>query len=85
MTTPTSYLLPILPEGLESLAELALDLSWSWNYTVEALWRRIATPRHPWEASGTSGMKVLVSRGYGSVARRLWLLDARALPPPCVA
>jgi starch phosphorylase len=53
MITPTSYLLPILPEGLESLAELALDLSWSWNYTADALWGRIdpelwTLVRNPW-------------------------------------
>jgi starch phosphorylase len=53
MTTPTSYLLPTPPEGLESLAELALDLSWSWNYTADALWGRIAPElwplvRNPW-------------------------------------
>jgi starch phosphorylase len=53
LTVPASYLLPILPAGLESLAELALDLSWSWNYTADALWGRIdpelwTLVRNPW-------------------------------------
>ncbi len=28
-------------EGFESLAELALDLRWSWNHATDQLWRRL--------------------------------------------
>lgn len=28
----------VLPEGLESLAELALDLRWTWSHTSDRLW-----------------------------------------------
>jgi len=41
MTTPRSYFLPPLPEGLEGLTELALDLRWSWNHTADKMWRYI--------------------------------------------
>jgi len=41
MTVSSYYLLPPLPEGLEGLAELALDLRWSWNHAADKLWRYI--------------------------------------------
>jgi starch phosphorylase len=47
---PTSYLLPSMPEGLEGLVELALDLRWSWNHAADALWRKIAPDL--WEKTG---------------------------------
>jgi starch phosphorylase len=34
------YLLPSLPEGLEGLTELALDLRWSWNHAADTLWKQ---------------------------------------------
>jgi glycogen phosphorylase len=39
MTVSSNYLLPALPVGLEGLAELALDLRWSWNHTADKLWK----------------------------------------------
>ncbi|UPG83858.1 alpha-glucan family phosphorylase [Luteibacter aegosomatis] len=30
-----------LPPGLEALTELALDLRWTWNHAVDALWQRV--------------------------------------------
>ncbi len=41
MTIPGCYFLPPLPPGLEGLAELALDLRWSWNHSADRLWERI--------------------------------------------
>ena len=41
MTVSSYYLLPPLPEGLEGLAELALDLRWSWNHAADKLWKYI--------------------------------------------
>jgi len=41
MTVSSYYLLPPLPQGLEGLAELALDLRWSWNHTADKLWNYI--------------------------------------------
>ena len=34
------YFLPRrLPDGLETLTELALDLRWTWSHASDALWR----------------------------------------------
>jgi len=41
MTVSSYYLLPPLPQGLEGLAELSLDLRWSWNHTADKLWNYI--------------------------------------------
>ena len=41
MTVSGYYLLPPLPQGLEGLAELALDLRWSWNHAADQLWKYI--------------------------------------------
>ena len=46
-------LLPNLPEELSALAELALDLRWSWSHATDALWERIdpalwALTHNPW-------------------------------------
>ena len=37
---PTYSLLPTEIDGFDSLAELALDLRWSWNHATDALWRQ---------------------------------------------
>ncbi|RMG31109.1 MAG: alpha-glucan family phosphorylase [Gammaproteobacteria bacterium] len=44
---------PDLPEALEPLSTLALDLRWSWSHVADRLWRRIDEPlwqrtRNPW-------------------------------------
>jgi len=39
MAVSSNYLLLALPEGLEGLAELALDLRWSWNHAADKLWK----------------------------------------------
>ncbi|MEP6673055.1 MAG: alpha-glucan family phosphorylase, partial [Chthoniobacter sp.] len=47
MSTPTRVSYPLyshLPtdiDGFDSLAELALDLRWSWNHQADAVWRRL--------------------------------------------
>jgi starch phosphorylase len=38
---PIYSLLPMEVEGFDSLAELALDLRWSWNHTADQVWRRL--------------------------------------------
>ncbi len=40
-------------EGFDSLAELALDMRWSWNHATDEVWRRLdselwATTHNPW-------------------------------------
>ena len=34
-------LLPMEVEGFDSLAELALDLRWSWNHAADDVWRQL--------------------------------------------
>jgi starch phosphorylase len=47
MSTPTPFSQPNLSylpkdiEGFDSLAELALDLRWSWNHATDDVWRRL--------------------------------------------
>jgi glycogen phosphorylase len=47
------YLIPPLPEGLEGLAEVGLDLRWSWSHATDPLWERLDPElwnltRNPW-------------------------------------
>jgi starch phosphorylase len=42
MSVPTNYFLPPMPQGLEGLAELALDLRWSWNHAADRLWQALS-------------------------------------------
>lgn len=53
MVIPVNYLPGPLPPGLEGLAELALDLRWSWSHTTDKLWERLdpdlwSITRNPW-------------------------------------
>lgn len=38
---PIYSLLPVEVEGFDSLAELALDLRWSWNHATDTVWRQL--------------------------------------------
>ncbi len=38
---PIYSLLPVEVEGFNSLAELALDLRWSWNHAADEVWRQL--------------------------------------------
>ena len=38
---PIYNLLPMEVEGFDSLAELALDLRWSWNHAADDVWRQL--------------------------------------------
>ena len=47
------YLPRALPESLEALASLALDLRWSWHHGADELWQAVApemweATRNPW-------------------------------------
>jgi glycogen phosphorylase len=41
VTHPIYELLPTEIEGFDSLAELALDMHWSWNHATDEIWRRL--------------------------------------------
>ncbi|MGB5493656.1 MAG: DUF3417 domain-containing protein, partial [Sedimenticolaceae bacterium] len=38
---PKELLLPTDIAGFDSLAELALDLRWSWNHATDKVWRQL--------------------------------------------
>src|ERR1700689_5530703 len=38
---PIYSLLPTEIEGFDSLAELALDMRWSWNHATDQVWREL--------------------------------------------
>src|SRR5450755_4195350 len=38
---PMYHLLPTEIEGFDSLAELALDMHWSWNHATDEVWRQL--------------------------------------------
>jgi starch phosphorylase len=38
---PIYNFLPTEIEGFDSLAELALDMRWSWNHATDELWRQL--------------------------------------------
>jgi glycogen phosphorylase len=38
---PNYQLLPTEIEGFDSLAELALDMRWSWNHVTDDVWRKL--------------------------------------------
>ena len=53
VTHPIYRLLPTEIEGFDSLAELALDLRWSWNHATDEVWRQLdpelwAITHNPW-------------------------------------
>jgi starch phosphorylase len=53
VSSPISNLLPTDIAGFHLLAELALDLRWSWNHATDALWRQLDSElweltQNPW-------------------------------------
>ena len=38
---PMYGLLPLDVEGFDAVAELALDMRWSWNHATDDLWRKL--------------------------------------------
>jgi starch phosphorylase len=74
-----------LPAGLEPLAELALDLRWTWSHQADHLWRRIdpdtwEATRNPWliiqEVSRARLAELAVDAGFRRDLAAL--VDARA-------
>ncbi|MGZ5581140.1 MAG: DUF3417 domain-containing protein, partial [Methylobacter sp.] len=53
VSSPIYSLLPIQIEGFDALAELALNIRWSWNHATDEVWRRLdpelwEITRNPW-------------------------------------
>jgi starch phosphorylase len=58
VSKPTSSLLPTDIEGFDSLAQLALDMRWSWNHATDEVWRQLdpvlwELTHHPWDVLQT--------------------------------
>lgn len=64
VTHPMYRLLPATIEGFDSLAELALDMRWSWNHATDSVWRQLDSAlweftHNPWVVLQTvSGDKI---------------------------
>src|SRR5512139_3500188 len=41
ISSPIYTFFPTEVEGFESLAELALDMRWSWNHAADEVWRQL--------------------------------------------
>src|SRR5437016_4885913 len=39
VSNPAYSILPVEIEGFDALAELALDLRWSWHHSADSVWR----------------------------------------------
>lgn len=49
--------LPTDVEGFDSLAELALDMRWSWNYAADQVWRQL--DRMTWDLTHNLTARVI--------------------------
>ena len=70
---PIYNLLPMEVEGFDSLAELALDMRWSWNHAADEVWRELDPAlwnltHNPWGVLQTVSRdrmeRVLVDPGF---------------------
>ena len=72
--SPTYSLLPTGIDGIDSLAELALDLNWSWNHRTDEVWRLLdptlwELTQNPWVVLQTASRDQL-KRVLGDAAFR---------------
>ena len=62
VSKPSHSILPTDVEGFDSLAELALDMRWSWNHATDEVWRQLdpvlwELTHHPWDVLQTVSRK----------------------------
>ena len=65
---PMYNLLPAEIEGFDSLAELALNLRWSWNHATDEIWRQLDSKL--WEITHGSLKSVFVIVGLDPTIQR---------------
>ncbi len=81
MSTPTPVdhpqynLLPTDIEGIDSLAELALDMRWSWNHATDGIWRQLDSAtweltHNPWAVLQTVSREQIASLLSDTAFRR---------------
>jgi len=88
---PIYSLLPTEVEGVDSLAELALDLRWSWNHATDGVWRAL-DPRlweltqNPWVVLQTVSrdhlQRVLADPAFRKIVDGLLLAKRQAAEAP---
>src|ERR1700689_1499700 len=92
LSHPLYNLLPTEIEGVDSLAELALDMHWSWNHATDEVWRQLdpelwEITHNPWVVLQTASRdrieRVLADRAFrknvdGLVQTRQQVLAAPA-------
>jgi len=61
VSKPIYSLLPTDVEGFDSLAELALDMRWSWNHATDEVWRQLDPAL--WEFTQNPWLSYKLSRG----------------------
>ena len=64
---PIYNLLPTEIEGFDSLAELALDMRWSWNHATDEVWRQLdpelwEITHNPWVVLQTASRDQIEAR-----------------------
>jgi len=88
---PIYSLLPTEVEGVNSLAELALDLRWSWNHATDGVWRALdprlwALTQNPWVVLQTVSkdhlQRVLADPAFRKVVDGLLLAKRQAAEAP---
>ena len=80
-TTSTYGLLPTDVEGFDALAELALDLRWSWNHATDEVWRQLDPAL--WELTHNPWV-VLQTVSRDKLAARLWPIPRFASKVDCL-
>jgi len=92
MTLPTRYLLPLMPADLEGLADLALDMHWSWSHSADAIWSRIndelwQCTRNPWliliDMSDTQLQQLAGDQDFLALVQRETAQYRAAASKPC--
>jgi glycogen phosphorylase len=63
---PIYSLLPMDIEGFDSLAELALNMRWSWNHATDEVWRQLDPGL--WDITHNPGLSCRRSRATRSSA-----------------
>jgi starch phosphorylase len=80
--------------GYDALAELALDLRWSWNHATDPVWRQLdpvlwALTHNPWVVLQTVARdKLQRALSEPAFRRRIGISNARPVqgcPQPCCA
>jgi starch phosphorylase len=89
--SPIYGLLPTEIDGFDSLAELALDMRWSWNHATDELWRELEAElwevtQNPWvvlqSASRERIERVLADPSFRAEVKRLVQARRLALEAP---